>query len=117
MTEYLMFQQAFLASLDNAQAAYHKANEMDSLNDGEDFTFEQLCEIVNSYVVASEPHEHLNLENLPMRQFVENLLELAYDRALPVPENMLGENHENPVKDFAKKTFLIIIAASILARI
>jgi len=117
MTEYLMFHQALLGSLEHAKGGYLTANQIDITHGCRDFPYNDLYEAIANYVVADEPKPTLRLNDLGMGEFIANFLERAYDQDLPSAESMLGESGSELAPDFAKKTFLLVMAHSILEKI
>ena len=104
MMDYIVFHQAMLVSLTNTKDSFEKANQLDMKNGGEDFAYEEAYKSIYNYVITgNRTHE------TDMNRFIQNLLESAYEKILP-----MAEPNE---KDFAKKTFLIIMADSIMKRL
>ena len=117
MIESMVFQQALLSSLANAQEAYEKANELDLLNSGENIPFLDLWEVIRNYEYISTNPDVNTLSEAPIREFILNLIELGITNNLPTNESIIGKGSNTLTSDFAKKAFLLIMANSILEKL
>jgi len=116
MMEYLIFQEALLSSLQEAKAAYEKGNTMDIENGGEDFSFDEAYKTVFNYVIENKQVDYFSMKDAPMKEFITNTLELAFSGIVPRDLDCLyGVEKMDVSKDFAKKSFLLVMSNSILA--